>query len=235
MNRKRTIPLFLVLFIVSVLILPTVAGAPTTSRTLPTSVNVNSEIIVSIAVSDYGSVGQVVETIPDGFMYIESSLGTTQAEDTGNTIRFNLMGESNFDYTLIASSNENTYTFSGIIKDEDQNEFTIGGDTSILVEKTAEQVNDPTPDEQTSSPNVPATQIDSEPIEPETIDENLDEPAESETSVDDVNDESSKSVKTTPSTESTEEIPTSEATPFITTFGIIVIGIIATLVHKMKH
>ena len=235
MNRKRTIPLFLVLFIVSVLILPTVAGAPTTSRTLPTSVNVNSEIIVSIAVSDYGSVGQVVETIPDGFMYIESSLGTTQAEDTGNTIRFNLMGESNFDYTLIASSNENTYTFSGIIKDEDQNEFTIGGDTSILVEKTAEQVNDPTPDEQTSSPNVPATQIDSEPIEPETIDENLDEPAESETSVDDVNDESSKSVKTTPSTESTEEIPASEATPFITTFGIIVIGIIATLVHKMKH
>ena len=236
MSRKITIPLFLVLFITSVLILPTVAGAATSSRTLPTSVNVDAPFTVNIDVADYGSFGSVVETIPDGFIYVESSLDVTQAEDTGNTIRFSLMGESSFDYTLIAPDNENTYTFSGIVKDENLNEFTIGGDTSvILMEETVEPINDPTPDEQTSSPNVPATQMDSEPIEPETIDENPDEPAESETSVDDASDESPKSVKTTPSTESTEEIPASEATPFITTFGIIMIGIIATLVHKLKH
>jgi hypothetical protein len=236
MSRIRTFPLFLVLFVISILILPTAAGAVTSSRTLPTSVNVGAPITVSITVSDYGSIGQVVETIPDGFMYVESSLGTTQTEDIGNTVRFRLMGESSFDYTLIASSNENTYTFSGIIKDEDQNEFTIGGDTSIiLVAETVEPVNDPTPGEQTSTPNVPITQMDSEPVDSETIDEIPDEPDEIETFVDDVNDESSKSVKTTPSTESTEEIPASEATPFITTFGIIVIGVIATLAHKRKH
>lgn len=236
MSRKRTIPLFLVLFVVSVLILPTTAGAVTSSRTLPASVNVGAPFTVSIAVADYGSFGLVFETIPDGFIYVESSLGTTQAEDIGNTVRFSLMGESSFDYTLIASSNENTYTFSGIIKDEDQNEFTIGGDTSIiLVAETVEQVNDPISDEQTSTPEVQTTQIDSESVDSETIDEIPDEPVESETSVDDVSDESSKSVKTTPSTEPTEEIPASEATPFITTFGIIVIGVIATLAHKRKH
>ena len=235
MNRKRTIPLLLVLFVAAVLIVPTVAGTPISSRTLPASANVGAPITVSIAVSDYGPFGLVVETIPDGFIYVESSLGVTQAEDTGNTVRFSLMGESGFDYTLIASSNENTYTFSGIIKDEDQNEFTIGGDTSIiLVAETVEPVNDPTPDDQTSTPNVPVTQVDSEPVDSETIDEIPDEPSESETSVDDVTIESSKSVKTTPSTESTEDIPATESTPFIATFGIIMIGVIATLVHKLK-
>ncbi|MDF1534440.1 MAG: hypothetical protein P1P69_08080 [Methanosarcinaceae archaeon] len=236
MNRKITIQLFLVLFVASVLILPTVAGAATSSRTLPTSVNVGAPITVSIDVADYGSFGLVVETIPDGFMYIESSLDVTQAEDTGNTIRFSLMGETSFDYTLIAPDNENTYTFSGIIKDENQNEFTIGGDTSvILMKETVEQVNDPTPDEQTSTPDIQTTQIDSESVDPETIDEIPDESAENETSVDDVTIESSKSVKTTPSTESTEDIPATESTPFITTFEIIIIGIIATFVHKLKN
>ena len=235
MSRKIAIQLFLVLFVASVLMVPTVAGAPISSRTLPTSVNVGAPFTVSMTVADYGSFGLVVETIPDGFIYVESSLGVTQAEDTGNTVRFSLMGESGFDYTLIASSNENAYTFSGIIKDEDQNEFTIGGDTSvILVKETVEQVIDPTPDEQTSTPNVQTTQIESESVDSETIDEIPDEPTKSETSVDDVTNESSKSVKTTPSTESTEDIPATESTPFIATFGIILIGIIATLVHKLK-
>lgn len=235
MNGKKTIPLFLVLFVAAVVMIPTVAGAVTSSRTLPASVNVNSEVTVSIAVSDYGPLGMVVETIPDGFIYVKSSLDVTQAVDTGNTVRFSLIGESHFDYTLITSSNENTYTFSGIIKDEDQNEFTIGGDTSIiLVAETVEQVNDPAPDKQTSTPNLPTTQAHSESADLDIIDINPDEPAESETSVDDVTIESSKSVKTTPSTESTGDIPETESTPFISTFGVIIIGIIATLVHKLK-
>ena len=232
MSRKITIQLLLVLFITSVLILPTAAGAAISSRTLPTSVNVGMPFTVSITISDYGSLGIVVETIPDGFIYVESSLDVAQAEDAGNTVRFSLMGESNFDYTLIASSYEDSYTFSGIIKDENLNEFTVGGDTSIiLVEETVEPANDPTPDEQTSTPNVQTTQIESESVDLETIDEIPDESVENETSVDDVTIESSKSVKTI---ESTEDIPVSKATPFITTFGMIVIGIIATLVHKIK-
>ena len=234
MSRKITIQLFLVLFVVSILMVPTVAGAPISSRTMPESVNMGAPFTVSIAVSDYGSFGMVVETIPDGFIYVESTLDVTQAEDTGNTVRFSLLGESSFDYTLIAPSNENSYTFSGTITDDYKNEFTIGGDTSIVVGTTTEPANDPTPDEQTSTPSVPATQTDPEPVEPETIDEIPDEPDEIETSADDVNDESPKSVSTTPSTESTENVPETESTPFISTFGIIIIGVIATLIHKLK-
>ncbi|MBW6470937.1 MAG: hypothetical protein K0A90_06925 [Methanosarcinaceae archaeon] len=164
MSKKITIKLFVVLFVALVLILPTAAGAPTTSRTLPASVNMGAPFTVTITVSDYGSFGMVVETIPDGFIYVESSLGVTQAEDIGNTVRFTLLGESSFDYTLIAPSNENSYTFSGIIKDDNENEFTIGGDTSILVGETAEPANDPTPDEQKSTPSVTTTQVKSESV-----------------------------------------------------------------------
>lgn len=233
-SRKITIQQFFVLFVASVLILPIASAAPTSSRTMPTSVDVNSEVIVSIAVSDYGLFGKVVETIPYGFTYVISTLDIEQVIDGGNTITFGLMGESTFEYTIIAPTTAGSYAISGIVTDENGDEFTIGGGTSIIVGETAEQTSDSTPDEQTSTPSVPAKQTYSEPIEPETIDEIPDEPDEIETSVDDVNDESPKSVKTTPLTESTENIPETESTPFITTFGIIMIGVIATLVHKLK-
>jgi hypothetical protein len=239
LSRKITIKLLLILFVASILILPTATGAPTTSRTMPTLVNVGAPFTVSISVSDYGSFGQVVETIPSGFIYVESSLGVTQTEDAGNTLKFTLMGESSFYYTLIAPNHENSYTFCGIIIDGDSNEFTIGGDTSIMVGETTEPTNDPSPDEQT-------TNGESDLVKPETISENPDEAVESEISenpdeavesedpMDDTNTESSMSVKTDTSTESTEDIPESEATPFITSFGVIVIGIIASLVYKLK-
>lgn len=235
MSKKNTIQVFLVLFVASIMMLPTATATedPTSSRTMPTSVNVGAELIINITVADYGSFGSVVETIPNGFTYVTSSLGVQQAEDDGNTVTFTLLGETSFDYIVIAPSNSGTYTFSGIIKDDDANEFTIGGDTSIIL-VNVEQGTDPTPDEQTSTTNMPTTPIDSESVDSETIDEIPDESVESETSVNDVTNESSKSVKTTPPTESTEEIPAPESTPFIATFGIIVIGVIATLVHKLK-
>ena len=235
MNKKNTIQVFLVLFVASIVLLPTATATedPTSSRTMPTSVNTGAELIINIAVADYGSFGTVVETIPDGFMYVKSSLGVQQAEDAGNTVTFTLLGETSFDYIVITPSNSGTYTFSGIIKDDDANEFTIGGDTSVIL-VNAEQVIDSPPDEQTSTTNIPTTQIDSESVDSETIDEIPDESVESDTFVDDVNNESSKSVKTTPSTESTEEIPAPESSPFIATFGMIVIGVIATLVYKLK-
>ncbi|MBW6470938.1 MAG: hypothetical protein K0A90_06930 [Methanosarcinaceae archaeon] len=52
--------------------------------------------------------------------------------------------------------------------------------------------------------------------------------------MDNVTVKSSKTVKTTPSTETAEDIPATESTPFITTFGVILIGVIATLIHKIQ-
>jgi len=243
MSRKRTIPLFLVLFIASVLMIPTAAADASSSRTLPASANVGAPITVNIVANDYGTIGSVVETIPNGFTYVSSTLSDSQVVvETDNVIRFNLMGEPGFDYTVTASSSENTYAFSGIIKDDYLDEFSVGGDTSIiLLAETVEEVNDPTPDEQTSDPitneqvSDPEVQTTQSPsVDPDVVDEDQKESTANDNPVDDTSTESSKSVKTTPSTESTEDIPATESTPFIATFGIIMIGVIATLVHKLK-
>jgi hypothetical protein len=64
MNRKRTIPVLLVLFIATVLMLPTAVGAASSSRTMPASVEPGAQFTVNMAVADYGSIGSVVETLP---------------------------------------------------------------------------------------------------------------------------------------------------------------------------
>ena len=132
MNRQRTISLLVVLFVATVLMLPTIAGAATSTRTLPASVEPGAEFTVSVSAADYGAIGSVVETIPAGFTYVSSSLLDTQVIENGNIVTFNLMAESSFDYTVTASDTEGTYTFSGIIKDVDLTEFPIT-DSSIDV------------------------------------------------------------------------------------------------------
>jgi len=138
MNRKRTIPVLLVLFIATVLMLPTAVGAASSSRTMPASVEPGAQFTVNIAVADYGSIGSVVETLPSGFTYVSSTLDAFQVIVAGNTVTFNLMGESSFEYTVTASSVEDTYAFSGILKNVDKSEVTVGGDTSIAVTTSAQ-------------------------------------------------------------------------------------------------
>jgi len=38
-----------------------------------------------------------------------------------------------FEYTVTASTIEGPHTFSGVVKDDELNEYTIGGDTTITV------------------------------------------------------------------------------------------------------
>ena len=133
MKRIRNISLLVVLFIATVLMLPMVAGAATSDRALPASIDPGVTFTVSMTVADYGSGGSVVETLPDGFTYVDSTLGDTQAEVAGNTVTFTLFDESSFDYTVEASGTNGTYAFSGIIKDSYKVESIAGGDTSITV------------------------------------------------------------------------------------------------------
>ena len=59
-----------------------------------------SEIRVAIAVSNYGPIGQVVEVLPDGFTFVGASLEDAQVKVKGQTIRFSLLGETSFTYTV---------------------------------------------------------------------------------------------------------------------------------------
>ena len=102
-------------------------------RTLPASVERGEEFTVSMEVSDYGTTGSVVETIPESFTYVSSTLDIPYVIVADNTVTFNLGGETNFEYTVTASSTEGTYAFSGVLIDESASEVVVSGDTSIDV------------------------------------------------------------------------------------------------------
>jgi len=107
--------------------------AATASRDLPATVAPGANFTVAMTAAAYGTMGQVVETLPAGFSYVSSSLPSGQVQVTGNVVKFVLLGETSFTYSVTASTTAGTYTFSGIIKDENLIAYTIGGDTAITV------------------------------------------------------------------------------------------------------
>ena len=107
---------------------------PTATRTLPEeSVSAGESFTIEIEASYYGYFGQVVETIPEGFVYEDCTLNPQSVEVEDNTVEFTLWGEPSFRYTVIALDIEGTYTFSGILIDEDKDEYEIEGDMEIVI------------------------------------------------------------------------------------------------------
>ncbi|MBN2489216.1 MAG: hypothetical protein JXA98_09315, partial [Methanosarcinaceae archaeon] len=113
----------------------TVSSVPVAlaTRTLPATVLRGDTFTVGMSVADYGASGTVMEMLPDGFTYDDSTLDPTEVMVDGNMVTFNLTGETSFEYTVMASMMEGDYTFSGMITDEEANEYPVGGDTSIEV------------------------------------------------------------------------------------------------------
>ena len=104
---------------------------PTGTRTLPEEpVSTGEDFNIEIEASHYGIHGFVVETLPDGFV-LEDYSGLVEIE--GDTLEFELWGEPSFTYTVIAPDGEDTYTFEGILIDEEKNEYDVRGDTEIVV------------------------------------------------------------------------------------------------------
>ena len=62
-------------------------------------------IVVTIAATGYGGLGQVVETLPQGFTYVESTLSGGARAD-GQRVFFTLLGEESFSYAVMASHRE---------------------------------------------------------------------------------------------------------------------------------
>ena len=108
-------------------------GASAT-RTLPASVAPGVDFDVGIVASGCGAFGQVVETLPSDFSYVSCASTDVIVTPDGSTVKFTFIGDSvTFDYTVTASTTEGTYSFSGVVKDEDKNEYIIGGDTDLEV------------------------------------------------------------------------------------------------------
>ena len=145
-NMKKIKPVLAILGISVLLfavVLTMTAGIanaePTATRTLPEEpVPAGEGFTVTIEVSGYGMFGQVAETLPEGFTYRTSTLPPRSVRVFGNTVEFFLLGDTSFIYTVKAPDTEGIYTFSGKLKDEDKNEYEVGGDTELEIEEKAE-------------------------------------------------------------------------------------------------
>jgi hypothetical protein len=131
---------------------PPAPGAPTATRSLSSSsVAPGAEITVTVTASDYGSFGAVTETLPAGFTYMSSSLEDSQVNVSGQVTRFTLQGDSNFTYTVTAPMTEDSYTFSGVLRDSTRVDHPMA-DSTIMVGTAPEPV---TPEPVTPEPVTP--------------------------------------------------------------------------------
>jgi len=140
---KRLLKIIIVAVLVGAIFAPaSIAMAASGTRTLPSPawVVAGGNFDVNISVSDFGAFGQVVETLPDGFSYVDGSatLDEEEAVDVDSPdIYFTLLAEdTTFSYTVTASGTAGTYTFSGILKDENLDEYPIGDQAQIIVPAT---------------------------------------------------------------------------------------------------
>ena len=114
-----------------------VGGGASASRSFDmANVGTGDQIMVTIAASNYGQAGGVTETLPDGFMYVSSSLPDSQVLDTGQMVRFTLQGDDSFTYTVTASEMAGSHSFSGVLRettgDVPANQ-PVGGESMVTV------------------------------------------------------------------------------------------------------
>ena len=97
-----------------------------------TSVIAGGTVEVTIEVAELGAFGGVVETLPDGFSYVSTTLESEPAID-GQDVTFALFGEDSFSYTVRAPDTLGAHTFDGVVKDNALDSNEVGGDSDVMV------------------------------------------------------------------------------------------------------
>ena len=106
---------------------------------------------VSVSAEGYGAIGQVVETLPEGFVYQGSDMPEAAVSVEGRTIAFTLFQSSSFTYVVTAPAEEGRYAFTGTVKDQTRQERPVTGASAVRVgpqptpEPTATPEATPTP------------------------------------------------------------------------------------------
>ena len=88
---------------------------------------------VSVFAADFGSFGQVMETLPAGFVYVGSDLPDSAVTVEATGLSFVLLGVDSLTYTVKAPVEEGDYTFSGIIKDQGKQRLQVLGADTVHV------------------------------------------------------------------------------------------------------
>jgi hypothetical protein len=127
MLSRMFLPIVAAVILAVVIAMPALASSATASRMLPTSVESGNIFDVTVETSDCGAFGQVVETLPDGFTYVSCTPDDIGVAQVSNTVKFTFLGSASFTYRVEAPTVDTTttYTFHGVVKDEDKNAYPI--------------------------------------------------------------------------------------------------------------
>ena len=113
----------------------TAPAGPSATRSFdkPSNVAPGGTVTVTIQVANYGGIGRVTETLPAGFDYVSSTHDPAGVSVNGQEVRFTLQGDSSVAYTVTASRTAGSHSFSGMLRDSDRNDHTVGGATRVTV------------------------------------------------------------------------------------------------------
>ena len=116
-----------------------ITAGPTAMRSFSATVRTGANLDVMITARDYGSLGAVVETLPNGFAYVSSALA--YFEEDGMKLAFALLDPNNtsFMYTVKAPSSPGSYDFMGRLIDDARTIHVVGGDMTVMVQAPAVQ------------------------------------------------------------------------------------------------
>jgi PGF-CTERM protein len=129
------------LILAAILILIVAASSPaaaeaSATRDLPDGcVPEGQDFTVTVVAENYGPMGAVIETFCDGWVY-KSSTGAGDVRISGNTVSFLLMGSGprTITYTVTAPNDPGACcAISGVLKDDDQNDHVVGGESEVCV------------------------------------------------------------------------------------------------------
>ena len=101
------------------------------TRSSPSEVEAGGQLVVTIAVDGYGGIGQLTETFPADFTFVESA---PEATRSGQTLTFNLVADTSVSYTLRAPTTTGTKSgFSGTLAPAQGAGVTVDGPSSVIV------------------------------------------------------------------------------------------------------
>ena len=113
-------------------------SSPLAAQTTPSvtrsfgQATVEPDGMVMITAVDYGSVGEVAETLPGLHTFLNS--GADRLVQNGQEVRFALQGANeSFSYVAMASGTEGIHSFSGTLRDVDRNDHPVGGASDVTV------------------------------------------------------------------------------------------------------
>ena len=118
---------------------------PVATRTIsPQTVVPGGTFAVTITYGDYGGLGGVDEILPDGFSWVFVHLYDLPTKITAKPkpanpqlLEITMLGKvDTFTYEVTAADTPDTYTFSGIIFDDNRMHHDVVGDSEITVEES---------------------------------------------------------------------------------------------------